>query len=133
MFQWEAKYSVGIQSIDNQHKEIFKYLDKLLEALKQGQASHVINEIVLDLEKYAQIHFQKEEYFFQRFNYQGSAMHINEHQNFTKKIVTLKSNLKSGKITLSFELLNFLKEWIEHHILVVDKQYSECFRQNGLQ
>ena len=133
MFQWDEKYSVGIQSIDSQHKEIFLHLNKLLEAMKQGQASAVITPIILELEKYAVLHFQKEEFFFQRFNFQGSAEHIREHQDFKSKIVSLKSDLESGKITMTFELLSFLKEWIDHHILVVDKQYSECFRQNGLQ
>jgi len=132
MYKWEEKYSVGIQSIDNQHKELFKLLNNLLNAMKQGQASNVTTQIVLELEKYAIIHFQKEEYFFQRFNYSGTAAHINEHQIFIKKVTDLKADLKSGKIALTFELLNFLKDWIEHHILEVDKGYSECFLQNGL-
>jgi hemerythrin-like metal-binding protein len=104
----------------------------LLEAMKQGQASDVIAQIVLDLETYAFLHFQKEEFFFQRFNFQGSDEHIKEHQDFKKTVATLKSDLKSGKITLTFELLKFLKDWIEHHVLIIDKQYTECFRQNGL-
>jgi hemerythrin-like metal-binding protein len=132
MFQWEEKYSVGIQSIDNQHKEIFKHLNNLLEAMKQGKAENVTFQIIIDLEKYAVVHFQKEEFFFHRFSFSGSAEHILEHQLFIQKITTLKTDLKSGKTALSFELLNFLKEWIDHHILVADKAYSECFRQNGL-
>jgi len=132
MFKWDDKYSVGIQSIDNQHKEIFEILNKLLEAMKLGHGSDVTTEIILELERYAVIHFQKEEFFFQRFNFHGSVEHITEHQNFIKKVAVLKPDLKSGKLTLTFELLNFLKEWIDHHILIVDKQYSECFLQNGL-
>lgn len=132
MFQWDDKYSVGVQSIDNQHKEIFGILSKLLEAMKMGHGSDVTTQIILELDRYAVIHFQKEEFFFQRFNYQGSAEHIAEHQDFTKKVAILKPDLKSGKMTVSFELLNFLKDWIDHHILVIDKQYSECFRLNGL-
>ena len=132
MFQWDDKYSVGIQSIDNQHKEIFKLLNNLLDAMKQGHGSEVTTEILWKLERYAIVHFQKEEFFFQRFNFQESNDHIREHNDFTKKVVSLKADLKSGKITLSFELLNFLKAWIDHHILVVDKQYSDCFRKNGL-
>lgn len=133
MFKWDEKYSVGIQSIDTQHKQIFEILEKLVEAMKKGHGSDVTTQIILNLERYAVNHFQKEEYFFQRFNFHGSAEHISEHQDFKNKLVSLKSDLKSGKITLTFDLLNFLKEWIDHHILVVDKQYSECFRQNGLQ
>jgi methyl-accepting chemotaxis protein/hemerythrin len=132
MFHWDEKYSVGIQSIDNQHKEIFGILNKLLEAMKMGYGNDVTTQIIQELERYAVIHFQKEEFFFQRFKYQSSTEHIAEHQYFIKKIAILKPDLKSGKMTLTIDLLNFLKDWIEHHILIVDKQYSECFRQNGL-
>jgi len=132
IYQWEDKFSVGVQSIDNQHKELFRLINELLQAMKQGKASNITTQIIMDLEKYAIVHFQKEEFFFQRFNYQGAAEHIREHQLFIQKITTMKTDLKSGKTALSFELLNFLKEWIDHHILVADKAYSECFRQNGL-
>jgi len=133
MFQWNEKYSVGIQVVDVQHKELFKLLNKLLEAMKQGYASNVTNEIIMELEKYAVLHFQKEEFFFHRFSFSGTEEHIREHQHFIQKVTSLKADLKSGKIIISFELLNFLKDWIDHHILIVDKQYSECFKQNGLQ
>lgn len=132
MYKWEAKYSVGIQSIDKQHKEVFKLLNSLLQALKLGQAGSVINQIILELEKYAVMHFQKEEFFFQRFNYSGAEQHIREHQLFIQKIAEIKAATDDGRIAPSFELFDFLKEWIEHHILVIDKEYSECFLKNGL-
>ncbi len=132
MFQWEEKYSVGIQSIDNQHKELFRHLNNLLEAMKQGQANAIITQTISEVERYAIIHFQKEEFFFQRFNYQGSAEHIKEHQDFKEKVSSFKAELRTGEVTLTIELLYYLKDWIDHHILDVDKQYSECFRQNGL-
>jgi len=132
MFKWDEEYSVGIQVIDVQHKELFKLLNKLLEAMKQGHASSVTSEIILELEKYAVLHFQKEEFFFHRFSFSGTEEHIREHQLFIQKVTSLKADLKSGKVIMSFELLNFLKEWIDHHILKVDKEYSECFKQNGL-
>jgi hemerythrin len=132
MFQWEEKYSVGIQSIDNQHKEIFNHLNELLQAMKEGKAENVTTKIILELAKYAKIHFQKEEFFFQRFNYPQADEHIREHQLFIEKVESFKTEFKSGRITLTFELLSFLKNWIDHHIMEVDKKYIECFQENGL-
>lgn len=132
MYKWEEKFSVGIQSIDQQHHQIFELINKLLEALKQGKASTVTNQIILELEKYAVIHFQKEEFFFQRFNYAEAAEHIQEHKLFVTKIQALKADISSGKTVISFELLSFLKNWIEHHILTIDQKYSEVFLKNGL-
>ena len=132
MFSWSDKYSVGVQSIDNQHKEILEILNRLLQALKEGKAHYVVNQIIHDLEQYAYTHFQKEEFLFQRFNYSGAAEHIHEHQQFREKIMTVKRDLISGKISFTVDLMFFLKDWVEHHILVLDKAYSDCFRQNGL-
>jgi hemerythrin len=132
MYKWNEKYSVGIQSIDNQHKEIVKLLNDLLQAMKQGQANDVTSKIILELEKYARNHFQKEEFFFKRFNYPEAEEHIKEHRLFIQKVESLKSEFKAGKITLTFELLNFLKDWVDHHVLEADKKYMDCFQKNGL-
>jgi len=133
IFRWDEKYSVGIQSIDEQHKEIFRVMDQLFQALKMGQASQSIEQIVTNLENYALTHFKNEEYYFSQFNYEGSKEHIKEHQLFIEKMASLKAQSQSGKLESSFELLHFLKVWIDHHILVVDMEYSECFKKNGLQ
>src|SRR5512133_1977114 len=113
MYQWKEEHCTGIQSIDIQHREIFVYMNRLLEAMKLGQADKVIYQIVIELEKYSIVHFQKEEFFFQRFNYSEAKAHIREHQFFIQKVAGLKSDLKLGKNSLSIELLNFLKDWIE--------------------
>ena len=132
IFGWDEKYSVGIQSIDNQHKEIFRLLDHLFQALKSGIAPQMIGRTITELEMYASNHFHREEYFFKEFNYPGSAEHIIEHQKFIDKIAVLKADARAGKLESSFELLHFLKAWIGHHILIVDMEYNECFLKNGL-
>jgi len=131
-YQWEEKYSVGVQSIDNQHKEIFRLLNKLFEALKSGQAAQTTIGIIAELENYAVIHFHKEEFFFKQFNYEESLEHINEHKLFIDKVAAIKADAKTGKLVSTFELINFLKAWIDHHVLVVDMKYCDCFHKNGL-
>jgi hemerythrin-like metal-binding protein len=132
MFKWDEKYSVGIQSIDNQHKQIFVILDTLYNSLKIGSAEIVLDQIIPELENYTILHFQKEEFFFKRFNYAESEEHIREHEDFKRNIVKIKTEMQLGRISVSFDLMIFLKKWIDNHILVVDKKYIECFRQSGL-
>ena len=133
IFEWNEKYSVGIQSIDDQHKEIFRVMDQLFQALKTGQASQSIKQIIINLENYALIHFKNEEFYFNQFHYESSEEHIKEHQQFIEKIASVKADAQAGILESSFELLHYLKVWIDHHILVIDMKYSDCFKENGLQ
>lgn len=132
MFKWDKKYSVGVLSIDNQHKQIFVILDKLYNSLKRGHVEIVLDQIIPELEDYIILHFKTEEFFFGSFNYEATLEHIAEHDSFKQKMNDIKAEIKSGRTSLSFDLMIFLKNWIEHHILLVDKKYSECFIQNGL-
>ena len=36
-FTWTSEYNTNIESIDNQHKELFKKIDKLALALYKGE------------------------------------------------------------------------------------------------
>jgi len=78
------------------------------------------------------MHFHKEEFFFRKFNYTESAEHLQEHKHFIEKVAAIKADAKSGRLISSFELINFLKNWIDHHILDIDMKYRECFQKNGL-
>lgn len=132
MFKWDEKYSVGVQSIDNQHKEIFSILDRLYNSLKRGRVEIVLDQIIPELEDYIAHHFKTEEFFFDRFSYTETDEHIAEHEGFKQKMKDIKAEIRTGRTSLSFDLMIFLKNWIEHHILLVDKKYSACFVENGL-
>jgi len=45
-------------------------------------------------------------------------------------MVSYKADAQAGKLASSFNLLHFLKVWSDHHFLVVDMEYSECFKKN---
>jgi len=45
----------------------------------------------------------------------------------------LEEKLKKGTTIVSFEITNFLKDWIKKHIQESDKQYTEFFIKNGVE
>lgn len=58
----------------------------MARGMKKGQAASVINSIILELEKYAMVHYQKEEFFFKKFNYPKTKEHI-----LSTKVLQIKS------------------------------------------
>jgi hemerythrin len=129
---WSEQYSVGVMEIDNQHKGLVKLINKLFDAMADGQANKVLHEIIEELVKYTHVHFATEEQYFASFNYAESEAHIAEHNKFVMEVSRFKAQFEAGNIVLSFEVFKFLKSWLINHIQGSDKKYSECFIANGL-
>ncbi len=132
LLKWKNEYSIGVQEIDNQHMKLIELINKLFDAMKQGQANAVIGQILNELSTYASTHFKTEEKYFELFDYMESEKHKEIHQIFVMKITKFKNDFDAGKIALSVSIFNFLKDWLNDHILGEDMKYTECFNKNGL-
>lgn len=129
---WNDSYSLGIAEIDMQHKKLVALIVKLYEAMSKAKANDVVGSILTELVMYTKTHFTTEEKYFAQFAYVNKANHELEHQKFVSKINDFKEKFDSGKVGVSIQLMNFLKDWLVHHIMKTDKQYVECFKNNGL-
>ncbi len=49
MISWTNDLSVGVQVIDDQHKEIFAQLNRLMDACNQGKGKQQIGEVIVFL------------------------------------------------------------------------------------
>lgn len=124
LFNWEEKYSVGIESIDEQHKELIDMINSLHTAMHEGKANTSI-EVILDaLVDYTKTHFKDEEDLFRKYAYPHLEEHILEHNKFIDTVGTFVQDFKNKKIGLSVKILDFLSDWLKDHILLSDKKYS---------
>ena len=126
---WDQTYSVGIELIDNQHKKLFEHLNSYYESILAGKDKDVINNILGDVINYAVYHFAEEEKVMNSIEKVDFSSHFQEHKNFCSKVSEIKEKVSSGK-EISYELFNFMKEWIHTHILLVDQKVGEAYRKN---
>ena len=68
---WHPSLSVGIELIDEQHKEWFDRAESLFEAGKQGRAKEYVGELLEFLDSYTKKHFADEERYMLSINYPG--------------------------------------------------------------
>ncbi|MEI7810892.1 MAG: bacteriohemerythrin [Ignavibacteria bacterium] len=129
---WNQRYSVGINEIDNQHKKLVNYINELHEAMKAGKAKEALSIIIQNLIKYTQTHFTLEEKYFAQFDYPDTAGHKREHQLFVSKVLDYQGRFLTGSSIVSIEIINFLRDWLIHHICVVDKKYSPFLIERGV-
>jgi len=132
LIEWNEELSVGIQEVDEQHKILVDLLNRLYEAIIRQNDNVVIGGILLELHQYTVVHFAVEESLMRIFDYDSYEEHKKHHADLTKQVVELENKFNASEITISMEVLNFLRSWLTNHILTEDKKYAPILLQKGL-
>jgi len=131
-FQWKDEYSVQVEEIDKQHKEFVKTLSNFYNMIIAGEEKKALLNIFNDLLSFAVNHFETEEKYFREFNYSGAEEHIKEHNELKEKLLALKNKADTEPLDLSFELIDYLEDWLVNHMATMDQKYVQCFHEHGL-
>lgn len=129
---WKDEYSVGIDSIDEQHKKFIDILNELSQAFLSKSHKDSLAKILDDLEVYSEQHFAYEENFFKEFHYDDTVRHKKKHEVFRKQVHDMKQRLKEGDDLLEYDMFLFANDWLVVHIQQEDKKYAKCFLENGV-
>lgn len=132
IFSWKDSLSVNVREIDNEHKQLVDTLNALYVAMNERRAKGAIGEILNRLAEYTITHFKNEEKLMTRRSFPGYNEHHEEHEAFKAKVADFMAGYKSGKIMLSLEVMNFLKDWLNNHILGQDKEYGRFLNEQGI-
>ncbi len=132
LITWGPQLSVGINSIDEQHKKLVNMINALNDALAAGEGKEMLGKIFNGLAAYTTKHFQFEEDLFAKYNYPETAAHKKEHADLLKQVGDLKAKMDAGNFMISMELMAFLKSWLTNHIQGTDKKYVAFLTSEGV-
>ncbi len=131
-FTWNASFSVGVKEMDAQHQKLVEMINRLHDAMRSGKGSQELGPILYELVDYSTFHFSAEEKLLTTHGYPALLTQKGEHDGFTKKVKGYREQYQQGKMVLSIEVLNFLKDWLAHHIQVEDKKYGSYLNGKGI-
>lgn len=130
---WESVYSVGIKELDAQHRQLIDFMNVVYERLDTQVHTGDYSDFFAKLKEHAGSHFATEEKYFVQFKYEGAAAHKKEHRKITARIDKLEEEFsKNPSLTIVFETLQFLDDWLFDHTMMYDKKYVEHFKKCGL-
>ena len=130
--EWTENFSVKVPSIDEQHKKLFGLINDFYSGFKEKPTKERMTELIKGLKDYALYHFSTEEKYMEMYNFPGYKNHKKEHEIFIEKIADISERYESGRLVVSLEITNFMKDWLTNHILGTDKKYSQLFIEKGV-
>ena len=129
-YEWKDELSVGVPSIDRQHKVLISLINELHDSIEAGKGQSDAKNILKELINYAKAHFIYEEGLFTGQNYEATIEHLESHRKIKAKLAELKELSNDANYNLSDELMLFLKNWLNNHILKEDMGYSNLLVSN---
>ena len=132
IIEWKDEYSVGIQSIDQQHKIWVGLINKLHDAMKKGEGKKALADIYKEIVEYTKTHLKNEEALFDKFGYTDTAAHKLIHSKLTEQVIEKQKDIEDGKTVITMDVMNFLKSWLIDHIQNTDKKYSAFLISKGV-
>lgn len=131
--KWKDGYSVNVAKVDDQHKKLISLVNQLYDAMQVGKGSTVLGKVLKELVDYTVYHFGTEEEMFRIYSYPEYAEHKKEHDDLTRKAKELKTEFDNGNNLITIEVMRFLSNWLNVHILEVDKKFGIYLNSKGVQ
>lgn len=129
---WTDEFVTGLPQIDEQHRWLVDATNQLHDEISKEEVDKdAVNNILHGLIDYTFNHFIVEEDLFNRYGYPESSAHIAEHNKFTRETASMLEKFEEGE-SVKEEALEFLKDWLSHHILKVDMAYVPFMKEKGL-
>lgn len=126
MFEMKPEYFIGVELIDEEHKQLFAYANEAYALLQEEFTPDKydnIADILRKLREYTKKHFADEEEYMESIGYKRLFTQKIQHQEFISRLDEMDME-HLGDMDNQDEqirkMLSFLTDWLVNHILHVD-------------
>ena len=132
--RWQNNLSVGIELIDNQHKQWIEHYNNMVDSLTSQQNKTQVSKTLGFLIDYTEVHFATEEKQMSAHKYAGLQEHKAKHGELRATLATLvKEYEEEGATTqLAKAVDTFLGHWLIKHIQEVDAKFGAFIKENKI-
>lgn len=124
-------FATNVTAHDEEHKEIFRRVNALGDAVASGDRGAVGKELDGLIDCVAK-HFAAEEANFDKYGYPASVAHKAEHAKLVETCLDLQKKFHAGQAEITGETAAFVVGWLTNHIPKVDKLYGPFLNEKGV-
>ena len=108
---------------------LISLINQLDDAIRAGEPSETVSEVLDALLGYTDYHFAREESLMEACWYPEIDAHIRTHQTLRAQVHDIRDRYRRSPESMhSREVLAFIKSWLTAHIVGRDKLYSPYMR-----
>jgi len=122
---WSETYSVGNQTIDEQHQKMVGLINDFYVMVRNGFVYDEAEKKIDELIHYGESHFSFEETLLNLHNFDDLENHLALHKFYQDKIDLLRAEFRATEGECIDEIFAFLKNWWLGHITKADKEYTD--------
>ncbi|HEX3020922.1 MAG TPA: hemerythrin family protein [Lachnospiraceae bacterium] len=130
MFEMKEEYKIGVQFIDEQHAKLFEIAERAYQLLSNDYIPDKYDGIVTILQEltdYTRMHFADEEAYMESIGYKKMFTQKIDHDAFVRRLEEMDlQKVDDNQEESILNILNYLNDWLVHHILEKDKQIVEA-------
>jgi hemerythrin len=127
---WDPSMTTGVESLDNQHKQLIAWLNDLLGAMSRGRGRAEVSSLLDKLGGYAIMHFDHEEDCMTKYKCPIAAQNAAAHKDFVVMFTALREEFDRTGATahLVVRVESELLRWLISHIKRTDTQLAPCVK-----
>ena len=127
LMHWTPAMSVGIPELDADHRVLIKVINQLADNADNTDRAKVLRQCFYALLRYTEFHFTREEQVMEACGFPAIDHHKHEHRVFTERMRELARRFDDDEVLavdiVNDQLFSYLKDWLNHHILIQDLAY----------
>ncbi|MDX2428106.1 MAG: bacteriohemerythrin [Xanthomonadales bacterium] len=113
--EWTEEFSVGIASIDQEHKALIVQINQLYEQLSLPTDTETIESMLDELQSDFSAHFALEELLMQEADFAEFEVHRKDHERLLDQVHDLMFHFTEDPDRGKELLINWLSDWFSQH------------------
>lgn len=120
LIKWKDEFDLGIEEIDNEHRDLVALINALHDAMLAGAGRADILEGISQIYALVSAHFEREEAFMRESRYMAYAEHKEDHEVLLDDLREIIEQVRSGGGYAEARLSADLQYWFSEHFRTHD-------------